>query len=91
MSYGRKSYKFYNRAGVKQEYYWLDLLYPDDDYDRWGELYDDDDYDYRYYSYHDDLPGAVKSMDQYCQMKVLTLLRSLNIISAREEAGEYGW
>ncbi len=85
MSLRRYANKSYNRAEVKEELYWLDFLFPEEDcwYDDWEE------YDYGWYYYG--APGYVGSMDEYHTMRVLTLLRSLNIRTAGAEATDRGW
>lgn len=90
MSCRKYSHKEYNRAEAKEEhFYWLDLVFQDDGhYDEW---YCCEECSNPWFNYYDGMYGEVSSMDQYHQMKVLTLLRSLDIRTANEEAQERGW
>lgn len=88
MSLRRKKYPTFNRMQVKEEtFYWLELFQCDpyewdywDEYGSWGI----DWWDYPG-------SGSVDNMNQYHQMKLLTLLRKLDIRTAREEANSNGW
>ncbi len=81
----------YNRAEEKEEqFYWLDRLVQENweeanefDYDRhqvWAE--------FDYYAW---MAGSIMNIEEYHQMKVLTLLRSFRLQTAREEAEYRGW
>lgn len=90
MSCRKDSYKFYNRAEVKEEhFYWLDLISDDEQYvDDW---YCCDECSSPWFDMYCGMNGYVGNMDQYYKMKVLTLLRSFRIHAATEEAEERGW
>jgi hypothetical protein len=87
MSLRSRSNKSYNRAEAKEEFYWLDLLFPEDDYHNCWYCCEECDSSWWYDTYY----GGVANMDQYHKMKVLTLLRSFRIHAATEEAEERGW
>lgn len=90
MSLRNRLNKSYNRAEEKDQYYWLDLIFPEDDYHDHGyccEICDNPWFShYDYYG-----SGWINNMNEYHQMKVLTLLRSLNIKTAHTEAQDRGW
>lgn len=90
MSCRKNSYKYYNRAKIKEDYfYWLDLILDDEYYiDDWDCC---EWCDSAWFDMYSGTNGYVKNMDQYHRMKVLTLLRSLHLNTATEEAGERGW
>lgn len=81
-------HKVFNRAKELEDLnvFWQSLFY-EDMYER-NWWYDDDDYG-TWWSY--DGSGSVTSMEQYHKMHLLTLLRSLAIRTAKEEANSYGW
>jgi len=89
MSLRRKKYPTYNRMEMKEEtQYWMHLLFQEehhewddfDEYGAWGIMW----WDY-------DGGGAVMSMDELNQMHLMTLLRKLNIKTAKQIANERGW
>jgi hypothetical protein len=86
MSLRRKKYPVYNRMEEKEEtFYWMELL--DQEVYSWY----DDDFDGIYWWDYYGAPGYVGSMDEYHQMRVLTLLRKLSIGNARVIVTERGW
>lgn len=88
MSWQSNKYFGYNRDDDKEEFqYWLELFNQEHYYDPIANLWDEDCDWWYYYG----APGYVGSMDEYHQMKVMTLLRKLNIKSAIELAKEKGW
>jgi hypothetical protein len=76
----------YNRSEHNE--YWLQIV--EQETDCWYPYYWDDE-DHSWWSYYGERPGYVGSMDEYHQMKVLTLLRKLNIRTASGLAYERGW
>ena len=90
MSLRSRYNKSYNRAEAKEEnFYWLDIIFQDDDHH--NEWYCCEECSSPWFNMYCGMPGEVLSMDQYHQMKVLTLLRSFRIHAATEEAEERGW
>lgn len=83
----RKSNK-YNRAEDHHEY-WLTLIQEQyDEYNCWWWMdWDDDEHWWDYYG----RPGYVANMEELHKMKLLTLLRSLNIKSTIPVLKEAGW
>lgn len=88
MSLRRKKFPTYNRMEVKEEtYYWLELLFQEEtsDWNDWDEYgWGIDWWDYAG-------SGSVRNMNEYHQMRLLTLLRKLNIRTAREQVNSMGW
>ena len=72
----------------EEVHYWLDLLFHEEyrDWDDWDEYgpWGIDWYDYMG-------SGIVHNMNEYHQMKVLTLLRKFDIPTARYTTEERGW
>lgn len=68
--------------------YWLELLFQEEhhDWDDWDEYgsWGIDWWDYP-------SSGVVNNMNEYHQMRLMTLLRKLNIRTAKEEANSWGW
>lgn len=89
MSLRALRHKAFNRAKELEEVnaFWQSLFYEDmHDCDWW-----DDDY-LSWYRWDDYMgSGSVENMEQYHQMHLLTLLRSLAIRTARDKTSEYGW
>lgn len=91
MSYRKSSYKKYNRAHHKvMLMQFAKSLFHEDLFPYHYDLYDDyDNYDLYWKDY---CPfGYVRNMGEYHQMKVLTLLRSLFIKTAKTVTEEMGW
>ena len=81
----------YNRALDKEEQlYWLDQVVEDN----WQEA-NDWDYDrheeWAEFDYWAWMAGSIMDINEYNQMKVLTLLRKFRLQSAKEEAEDRGW
>lgn len=90
MSYRKSSYKKYNRAHHKAMLleFAKSLFHEDLFPDEYCHYSYGDDYDY----WEDDCPfGYIRNMGEYHQMKVLTLLRSLFIKTAKTVTEEMGW
>lgn len=79
----------YNRS--EETEYWIKLVTEEIYWDcPWMHDWDEDDY-YGMWSYYHGMPGEVTSMDEYHTMKVLTLLRKLNLRAARDATKDRGW
>ena len=89
MSWRRKDNNKYNRS--EEVEYWLTIVEEQVYWDcPWMHDWDDDDiWDHPWWNYAGG--GHVENMNEYHQMKVLTLLRKLNISAARTEAKARGW
>lgn len=89
MSLRRKKYPTFNRMQIKEEtFYWLDLFFHYDDYD-WDDLDECGGWEANWWDYPGS--GTVNSMNEYYQMKLLTLLHKLDISTARKEVNYRGW
>ena len=88
MSLRALRHKVFNRAKELEDVnaFWQSLFHEDINNCDW---WDDDDYWYRWDDHMGS--GSVSSMEQYHQMHLLTLLRSLAIRTARDEANDSGW
>ena len=87
MSLRRTKWPSYNRMEAKEEtFYWMEL-FAEDHYGWHDDWPDDSAWDWYYYG----APGYLGSMDEYHQMKVLTLLRKLSIGTAKATADDRGW
>lgn len=92
MSWNRHIFKSYNRQNIKEEtHYWQELFNHDDDHFYWWYHWDGEDMFSWADLYQYDGDGKCYSMDEYHQMHLLTLLRSLNIKTAAEKTLERGW
>jgi hypothetical protein len=88
MSLRRKKFPTYNRMEFKEEtFYWMELLFQEEHHE-WSDW---DEYGWGIMWWDYDGGGVVQSMDELNQMRLMTLLRSLNIKTARKIANERGW
>ncbi len=91
MSLRRKKFPTYNRMEEKEEvYFWLSLVLNEDIYEHncWY-CCEECDTGWWYDAGHG--YGNVNNMDEYHQMKLLGLLRKLNIRTATEQVNDRGW
>lgn len=87
MSWRGSRFSSYNREEDKEEFhYWMELFNQETWYDPVEPFWCDGDW-WHYYG----APGYISNMDEFHKMKVTTLLRKLNIKSAKELAKEKGW
>ncbi len=89
MSWRRKDNNKYNRS--EEVEYWLTLIEEEVYWHcPWQHDWDDDyTWEHPWWDYYGG--GAVNSMNEYHQMKVLTLLRKLNVKTATVVIKERGW
>lgn len=89
MKWKKKNHKIYDRSEANEEaFYWLNLFFQDEN--RSWDIYDEfSSWDYDWW----DFPGSgsVHNMDEYHAMNVMTLLRKLNIGTARTFIRNRGW
>ena len=72
----------------EERFYWLDFLFQEDNHE-WDDFDEFGPWGIDWWDYPGS--GSVHSMDEYHQMKVLTLLRKLGIGNARLLVKDRGW
>jgi len=86
--HSKKSQQQYHRQDQHEEsHYWI-TLFEDETYSSPMGWWFDDDEDSWYYT---QMPGYVHNMEELHCMRLLTLLRSLRIKTAHEEAKDRNW
>ena len=72
----------------EETFYWMELLLQEDNHE-WDDFDEYGAWGIMWWDY--DGGGAVMSMDELNQMHLMTLLRKLNIKTAKQIANERGW